>query len=66
MAKKAKAKKGKRAAKAQKVTAPKITAASVKAEVDALRAKVATGSKTEIDLVPATLAVISDKLDAIK
>ena len=63
MAKKAKAK-GKK--KAAKVAAPKITAASVKADVDALRAKVATGSKTEIDLVPATLAVISDRLDAIK
>jgi len=63
MAKKAKSKK--RVAKVAKLTAAQA-AAVVKMDVIALLAKVATGSKTESDLVPATLAKIVAKLDAIK
>jgi len=64
MAKKAK----KKAAK--KVVHPKLTAlqkvAAVSVAVEALRASVATGSKSEIDHVQATLADIAAKLSAIK
>jgi len=63
MAKKAKAK-GKK--KAAKVAAPKITAASLKADIDQLRALIAGGNKSELDKVPAALDVVSGKLDAIK
>ena len=40
--------------------------ADVKRDVDTLRAKLASGSKTEMDLAPAALMAISAKLNWIK
>jgi len=65
MAKKAKAKVKKVAAKPAKLTVTQSIAVVMK-DVEALRSKVATGSKTEIDRVQATLVEIAGKLGAIK
>ena len=64
MAKKAK-KRAVKVAKSPKLTALQRIALAVR-DVEALRASVATGSKSEIDNVQATLVLISAKLAAIK